>query len=154
MTGSAFVSWAITAGIAARTTGLRVCNRNELICVLPFGVAFNSAGMRRLIWDGRHVNAHLRKRQFRVETVQREGRALFERSTHGGTLDTSSDYHHLDMAENLKRHPLPRIRVGGRVLRFRSAPLRAVIGPVDFHDSDGSLREILVGRWLLYNAGR
>jgi hypothetical protein len=53
---------------------------------------------RRLIWDGRHVNHHLRKRPFRMETLQREGRALFERSCFGGTLDISSAYHHVDMA--------------------------------------------------------
>ena len=95
---AAFVSESVAAGIAART--MRVCSRADLICVLPLGVAFNSAGKRRLIWDGRHVNAHLRKRPFRMETLQREGRALFERSTHGGTLDISSAYHHIDMAED------------------------------------------------------
>ena len=78
---AAFVSESVAAGVAART--MRVCSSIDLICVLPLGVAFNSAGKRRLIWDGRHVNAHLRKRPFRIETLQREGRALFERSTHG-----------------------------------------------------------------------
>jgi hypothetical protein len=61
---------------------------------------FNSAGKRRLIWDGRHVNSHLRKRPFSMETLQRGGRFLsvFERSSFGGTLDVSSAYHHVDMA--------------------------------------------------------
>jgi hypothetical protein len=93
---AAFVMDAITTGIAART--MRVCSRDALICILPLGVAFNSAMKRRLIWDGRHVNRHLRKRPFRMETLQREGRALFERSHFGGTLDISSAYHHVDMA--------------------------------------------------------
>ena len=93
---AAFVAEAIAAGVAART--MRACSRDELICILPLGVAFNSAMKRRLIWDGRHVNRHLRKRPFRMETLQREGRALFERSSHGGTLNISSAYHHLDMA--------------------------------------------------------
>jgi hypothetical protein len=87
---AAFVAEAIAAGIAART--MRACSRDELICILPLGVAFNSALKRRLIWDGRHVNRHLRKRPFRVETLQREGRALFERSSFGGTLNISSAY--------------------------------------------------------------
>ena len=93
---AAFVSGAIATGVLART--MRVCDRSDLICILPLGVAFNSAGKRRLIWDGRHVNANLRKRPFRMETLQREGRALFERSHYGGTVDVSSAYHHVDMA--------------------------------------------------------
>jgi len=32
-----------------------------------------------------------------METLQREGRALFERSHWGGTCDLSSAYHHVDM---------------------------------------------------------
>ena len=91
-----FVAGAIAAGVLART--MRVCSRSDLICILPLGVAVNSAGKRRLIWDGRHVNANLRKRPFRMETLQREGRALFERSHYGGTVDISSAYHHVDMA--------------------------------------------------------
>ena len=93
---AAFVLDAILSGVAART--MRECSRDELICILPLGVAFNSAGKRRLRWDGRHVNRHLRKRPFRMETLQREGRTLFERSSFGGTLDLSSAYHHVDMA--------------------------------------------------------
>ena len=93
---AAFVADAIATGIAART--MRACSRADLICILPLGVAFNSVMKRRLIWDGRHVNRHLRKRPFRMETLQREGRALFERRHFGGTLNISSAYHHVDMA--------------------------------------------------------
>ena len=91
-----FVSGAIAAGVLART--MRVCSRSELKCILPLGVAFNSAGKRRLIWDGRHVNANLYAHPFRMETLQREGRALFGRSHYGGTVDVASAYHHVDMA--------------------------------------------------------
>ena len=93
---AAFVLDVILYGVAART--MRECSRDELICILPLGVAFNSAGKRHLIWDGRHVNQHLRKRPFRMETLQREGRAPFKSSSFGGTLDVSSAYHHVDMA--------------------------------------------------------
>ncbi len=48
---AAFVSGAIASGIAART--MRACSRDELICILPLGVAINSAMKRRLIWDHR-----------------------------------------------------------------------------------------------------
>ena len=77
---------------------MRICTRNELICILPLGVVFNSAGKRRLIWDGRPVNSHLQKRLFRMETLQRECRSLFELSSFGGTLDVSSTYQHVNMA--------------------------------------------------------
>jgi hypothetical protein len=65
---AAFVSEAVAAGVAARTMR---CSRDALTCILPLGVAFNSAMKRRLIWDGRHVNRHLRKRPCRMETLQR-----------------------------------------------------------------------------------
>ena len=65
--------------------------REDLVCILPLGVAYNSVGKRHLIWDGRHVNEHLRKRKFQMETLQREGRSLFERSVFGGTCDISQD---------------------------------------------------------------
>jgi hypothetical protein len=91
-----FVSDAIATGVATGT--MRTCSRAELTCILPLGVAYNSAGKRRLIWDGRHVNKHLRKHRFRMETLQREGRSLFERSHYGGTLNISSAYHHVEMA--------------------------------------------------------
>ena len=91
-----FVAGAIAAGVLART--MQVCSRSDLICILPLGVAINSAGKRRIIWDGRHVNANPYKRPLRMETLQREGRALFERSHYGGTADISSAYHHVDMA--------------------------------------------------------
>jgi hypothetical protein len=92
-----FVADVIATGVTART--MRMCTRDELICILPLGVAFNCVGKHRLNWDGRHVNRHLRKRPFRMETLQREVRALFQRSSHGGALrvDVSSTYHHIDM---------------------------------------------------------
>ena len=76
---------------------MQKCYREDLHCVLPLGVASNSAGKKRLIWDGRHVNRYLQKRTFRMESLQREGRALFERSSWGGTCDLSSAYHHVEM---------------------------------------------------------
>ena len=82
------VAEAIASGIAAST--MRACSSDELICILPLGVAFNSAGKRHLIWDGRHVNRHLRKHPFRMETLQREGSTLFKRSSHSGTLNVSN----------------------------------------------------------------
>ncbi len=54
---AAFASGAIASGIAART--MRTCSRDELIRILPLGVAINGAMRRRLIWyrrlrDPRH----------------------------------------------------------------------------------------------------
>ena len=82
---AAFVLDAILSCVTSST--MRECSRDELICILLLGVAFSSAGKRRLIWDGRHVNLHLCKRPFHMKTLQREGRALFERSSFGGTLN-------------------------------------------------------------------
>ena len=98
---SGFVTSAFADGMAART--MRVCARSALICILPLGVAFNSVGKRRLIWDGRHVNKNLRKRKFKMETLQREGRSLFECSHYCCIADIFSSYHHVEMAESA--HP-------------------------------------------------
>jgi hypothetical protein len=98
---SDFVSEAVAAGVAA---GIMVaCDRSFLKCVLPLGVAYNRKGKRRLIWDGRHVNRYLRKEKFKMESLQREGRTLFEDCSYGGTADLSSAYHHVDMHESA--HP-------------------------------------------------
>ena len=97
---AAFVAESIAAGIAART--MLACSRDELICILPLGMAFDSAMKRRLIWDGRSSTATCgsvpsawRPSNGRVAHSSR----LFERSSHGGTLNISSAYHHLDMAQ-------------------------------------------------------
>ena len=90
-----FVSEAVAAGVRAGT--MRVYNRAELRCILPLGVAINYAGKRRLIWDGRHVNAHLIDVPFKMETLQKEGRVLFAGASFGGTADVSAAYHHIEM---------------------------------------------------------
>jgi hypothetical protein len=96
-----FVSKAVAEGV---TLGTMVpCSASDLHCVLPLSVAVNSAGKLRLIWDGRHVNAHLPKVPFRMETLQREGRTLFRGSEWGGTADISSAYHHIPMHEDSTR---------------------------------------------------
>lgn len=99
---AAFVSAKVAEGVLAGT--MVTCSRSELWCILPLGVAINAAGKLRLIWDGRHVNRHLPKRKFRMETLQREGRALFERSAWGGTCDLSSAYHHVEMHPEATRY--------------------------------------------------
>jgi len=90
-----FVSEKVAEGVRLDT--MLPCEHHELSCILPLGVASNSAGKRRLIWDGRHVNQYLPRQPFHMETLQREGRALFERSHWGGTCDLSSAYHHVEM---------------------------------------------------------
>ena len=92
---AAFVSTKVAEGVLAGT--MVTFSRSELWRILPLGVAINAAEKLRLIWDGRHVNYHLPKRKFRMETLQREGRALFERSVWGGTCELSSAYHHVEM---------------------------------------------------------
>jgi hypothetical protein len=73
------------------------CARYLLSCILSLGVAVDSAGKKRLIWDGRHVNRHLPLQPFRMDSLQREGRLLFETAGYGGTADFSSAYHHVPM---------------------------------------------------------
>ena len=93
---SNFVTEKVNEGVALGT--MVICPCGDLRCMLPLGVAINAAGKLRLIWYGRHVNRHLPKRKFRMETLQREGRALFERSLWGGTVDLSSACHHVPMS--------------------------------------------------------
>ena len=85
-----YKSGKVAEGVAAET--MRCCTRAELTCIPPLGVAVNLAGKLCLIWDGRHV-----RYKFSMETLQREGRALFERSAWGGTADLSSAYHHIEI---------------------------------------------------------
>ena len=92
---AAFVSEAVAAGVAAGT--MRQCAKGDLRCILPLGVAFNAARKRRLIWDGRHVNKNLVEVPFVMETLQRQGRTLFEPCSWGGTCDLQNAYHHIEM---------------------------------------------------------
>jgi hypothetical protein len=80
------------------------CSAADLHCVLPLSVAVNSGGKRRLIWDGRHVNEHLPKVRFRMETLQQEGRVLFAGAGWGGSADISSAYHHIPMHKDSTRY--------------------------------------------------
>ena len=100
---AALVSSKVAEGVLAGT--MVTCSRSELWCILPLGVAVNAAGKLLLIWNGGHVNFHPRKHKFWVETLQREGRALFERSAWGCTCDLSCAYHHVEMHPEVTRCP-------------------------------------------------
>lgn len=100
--GASFVTEKVNEGVQWGT--IRQCPRSDVQCVLPLGVAANAAGKQRLIWDGRHVNRFLPEHPFRMETLQREGRALFEHSSWGGTCDLSSAYHHIPMHPESMRY--------------------------------------------------
>ena len=76
------------------------CSLDSLRCILPLGVATNTGGKQRLIWDGRHVNGFLPEHPFRMETLQRKGHALFEQSSWGGTCDLSSAYYHVPIHQD------------------------------------------------------
>jgi len=91
----AFVTGAVTAGTAASI--MQRCCQDDLHCVLPLGVAVNSVSKLRLIWDGRHVNEYLTITKFKMETLQSEGRTLFDSARFGGSVDISGAYHHVDM---------------------------------------------------------
>lgn len=66
--------------------------REDLVCILPLGVAVNSAGKLRLIWDGSWANVCLVEKRFFMEALQREGRYLFCDSVWSGTFDISQAY--------------------------------------------------------------
>ena len=120
-----FVAEKVAEGVAAGT--MHVCAAADLHCILPLGVAVNSAGKPRLIWDGRHVNRHLPRYKFRMETLQREGRALFERSLWGGTLDLSSAYHHIEIHPDST--PFLGFEWGGVFYRFVVLPFGISTAP-------------------------
>jgi hypothetical protein len=124
-TATEFVSAAIAEGVSLDT--MAPCARAQLLCVLPLGVAYNSVGKKRLIWDGRHVNRHLPHEPFHMNSLQREGRALFESARFGGTADISSAYHHIPM------HPNPTCYLGfeweGQFYQFLVLPFGLSTAP-------------------------
>ena len=117
---------------------MQPCARSDLIRVLPLGVAFNWAGKRRLIWDGRYVNAYLREEDFRIEMLQREGRTLFGDARYGGTVDVLAAYHHVHM------RPDATLYLGfewqGQFYPLFGAAIRPGHGPADFYGGRGSHR--------------
>lgn len=120
-----FVSEKVMEGVRLGT--MLPSDRTSLRCILPLGVATNSAGKQRLIWDGRYVNQYLPKQPFRMETLQREGRALFERSAWGGTCDLSSAYHHVEMHPDST--PFLGFEWGGKFYRFTVLPFGLATAP-------------------------
>ena len=124
------------------------CAATNLQCILPLSVAFNSVGKRQLIWDGRHANDHLPKVPFCMETLQREGWALFGGAGLGGTADIyclpSYPY-----AQGF--HSLSWIRVGGTALLLCSTAFLAVHGPVGLPTVMGNCVRFLrmKGLWLM-----
>ena len=117
---------------------MQPCARSDLIRVLPLGVAFNWAGKRRLIWDGRYVNAYLREEDFRIEMLQREGRTLFGDARYGGTVDVLAAYHHVHM------RPDATLYLGfewqGQFYPLFGAAIRPGHGPAVFYGGRGSHR--------------
>mmetsp|Transcript_74836 Transcript_74836/g.200622 ORF Transcript_74836/g.200622 Transcript_74836/m.200622 type:complete len:681 (+) Transcript_74836:204-2246(+) len=93
-----FVTAAVAEGVRFGT--MRQCRQEDLRCILPLGVAANSAQKLRMIWDGRWVNRYLRDQSFHMDALHREGRALMEDSVWGGTFDISQAYHHVDMHDS------------------------------------------------------
>jgi hypothetical protein len=109
---------------------MRACARSALVCTPPFGVAFNSVGKRRLIWDGFDVNKNLRKHKFKMETLQREGSSLLAQPVrrHCGYFQCVPSHRDGRICT-----PFPRFRVARSILLLLSAPLRPLVGPVVIH---------------------
>ena len=103
------------------------CASSDLICVLPLGVASNRAGKRQLIWDGHRVNAYPCEEDFRMETLQREGRALFGDARYGGTVDVSAAYPHV----HVRPYALPYqgLEWQGQFYRFLVLPFGLATAP-------------------------
>ena len=131
-----FVTEAIVAGVAART--MRACARGDLICILPLGVAINSAGKRRLIWDGRHVNKYLRNPSGRRPFNGKVARSSSAARTVALLMFPVPTIRSIWPP----KPPIPWVRVERRVLLLRSAVVRPVIRPVAIHYCDGPLGEI------------
>ena len=98
------------------------CTRGDLICVLPLGVVFNRAGKRQLIWDGRHVNAHLREEDSRMETLSAAGSRIVRRRQLWGHCGYFCSLPFC--AYEAGCHPPPRLRVGRSVLPLPGAAFR------------------------------
>ena len=68
--------------------------------VSPLGVvAKKSSGKLRLIINMRYLNSHLQKRKFKYETVSSLS-LMLERNDYMWSLDISSAYHHISVAES------------------------------------------------------
>jgi len=124
-TDEGFVTRSVEAGVLSGI--IQECPKEELICILPLGIALNRVGKQRLVWDARHVNDHLRITTMKMETLQREGRALFTGASHGGSCDLSSAYHHISMHPSA--YPYLGFAWKGRFYRFIVLPFGLATAP-------------------------
>jgi len=94
-----FIDESLAAGLAQGT--MLEVTKGFLKCIHPLGKAIHARTQKkRLIYDARHVNEHLVKTKFKMESLHKEGRTLFRECDFGGTCDISQAYYHVDMHES------------------------------------------------------
>ena len=76
------------------------------------------------------MNAHLCEEDFRMETLQREGRALFGDARYGGIVDISAAYHHVHMRPDAI--PYLGFEWEGQFYRFLVLPFGLATAPLVF----------------------
>ena len=91
-----FVSETVAKGLELGTW--KQARSSELKCIMPLGVACHRrTGKKRLIFDCRHLNRHLKTTKFKMESLHVEGRSLFQKGWFGGTIDLTGAYYHIEM---------------------------------------------------------
>ena len=84
---------------------MRECRREDLHCILAMNVLPKpNSTKKRLILNGSPLKPYELRRRFKLEQLWQHGREIFSGCTHGGIIDLSNAFYHIDMAEASKKY--------------------------------------------------
>jgi hypothetical protein len=80
------------------------CQRSDIHCILAMNILPKPGGKKRLILDGSPLKPYEVLRSFKMKHLCLQGREIFAGCTHGGIIDLSNAFYHIDMAEASKKY--------------------------------------------------
>ena len=81
------------------------CQRKDLHCILGMNILPKpGSNKKRLILDGSPLKPYELERTFKMEHIWLQGRDIFNGCTHGGVIDLTNAFYHIDMAEDSKKY--------------------------------------------------
>ena len=100
---SLFVSEKVAEVLAAGI--VRECQEQDLHCILGMNVLPKPrSSKKRLILDGSPLKPYEIRRIFKLEHLWLQGREIFAGCSHGGVIDLSNAFYHIDMDESSKKY--------------------------------------------------
>jgi hypothetical protein len=97
------------------------CQQTDLHCILGMKILPKPSSLKkRLILDGSPLKPYELRRTFKMEHLWLQGREIFSDCTHGGIIDLSNAFYHIDLANDSKQYL--GFECFGKFYRYNSMP--------------------------------